>query len=441
MPNRVTTADRLAVMPAPIAAAATPGYNGPLTEISYEQVNGLQEAVCVPLEDGGVTLDKDNYTQFATLLSGVHGTISSIRTALATVATSTVSKQAASAVANAVCSGSYSQCNAGRDQTASGFQTQCNAGNLQVASSVCSQCNAGQFQTVSGQDSQCNAGVHQAVNGNFSQCNAGQFQTASGDNCQCSAGLYQCNSGTRASVIGGQYYELVDDNCIASGYGTSAPANHGDGLTNKNLSHYLNAQTGEARHKGTVNIGGNVDAGTGATIVLAGATGDITATGDLTVGGEIKGAGTDPLAIGSSVELLFEDTTASVDWATSAADHEAASPLVTYTDAPVVEITVTVANSDSGTHDIEMGSSLLLDINGLNSGFTRKLIGAVAETTAGSTNPQKGLRWSCGLIKNSAGVAKLAVTSVGKTTATIAASGADTVTVKVRLQYAKLTAI
>jgi hypothetical protein len=247
---------------------------------------------------------------------------------------------------------------------------------------------------------------------NYSQCNAGSNQTAHGTYSQCNAGEYQHNSGERASLIGGKYCENIDDDCVCGGFGSSAPAGFRDGLTNKNVKWKVHNDSGNAEFEG-----------------------------DVTVGGEIKGEGTDPLAIGSSVEVLFEDETASVDWATSAADHEAASLLISYTDAPIIEITVTVANSDSSAHDIEMGSSLLLDINGLNSGFTRTLIGAVAETTAGSTNPQKGLRWSCGLIKNSAGVTKLAVTSVGKTTASIAASGADTITVKVRLQYAKLTAI
>jgi hypothetical protein len=382
MPNRVTTADRLAVIPAPIAAAATPGYNGPLTEISYEQINGLQEAFCVPLEDGGVTLDKDNYTQFATLLSGVHGIVSNVRGGFDsfTVA-STHAKKVLLAATNCTASGNGS--------------VVCGAENISLGTNCLA------FGEKCGQ-----GGVGSIVGG------------------------YHVSSTGSGAALFGREAELVDSHVLAIGYSAAPiiPA----GAANQGIAHYLNAQTGEARHKGTVNIGGNVDAGTGATIVLDGATGDVT------VSGEIKGAGTDPLAIGSAVEMLVDTSaTGTVDWATAAAEIEAALVAIIVTDVPFVEIALTLSNSDSSTHDIEMGSSILLDIASINP--TRTLIGATAETLTGSTNAEKGLRWACGMMRDSAGDPFLAVTSVGKTTATIAASGADTVTIKVRLQYAKLT--
>lgn len=168
-------------------------------------------------------------------------------------------------------------------------------------------------------------------------------------------------------------------------------------------------------------------------------TGDIATSGKAEVTGKITVGGTFGGPADAPIPVTQRALTASVDWATSAADIEG-SPVVSYEDSTEVEITLTIANSDSGPHDVEMGSTVLIDISGIQAtGGT--LISAFAHTTAGSTNAQKGLRWSCGIMLNSSGNPKLAVTSVGKATAGIAGSGAESVTVKIYLTFAALKAV
>jgi hypothetical protein len=260
--DRTHAVDNVAVLPAP-APAGTPGYYGPGTTVNHEDMNGFKEALCVPLEDGGVTLDKDNYTQFATLLSGVHGIVSSVRTNLATTGASTYDKKAAMAVEGAVCTGIDTAAIAGKTQTVSQNYSAAIAGQSQTIGATHSIALAGTSQTVNGATSAAVAGTGQTVTGNQAAAIAGVAQNVKNAQSSAMAGNNQIITSGAASVISGQYYELVDNYCIASGYGTSAPANHGDGLTNKNLSHYLNAQTGEVRHLGDLKIGGNVNDGTG----------------------------------------------------------------------------------------------------------------------------------------------------------------------------------
>lgn len=263
--NRTRAVDNVAVMPAPSGSTHAPGYIDVGTTSDVEWANGLTEAVCRPLEDGGVTLDTDDYDQFAVLLSGVHGTVSAVRTTLATVAVSTNSKQVASAVTDAICSGTFSQCNAGREQTASGAS------------------------------SQCNAGLEQTASGTSSQCNAGDQLIASGGYCQAEAGVELDNSGNYSKLACGKYAELIDDTCFAMGYAVAAPVNFHDGLTNKNLTHYFNCLTGEARHESHLKVGGSVDTGVGATFKVIGSTGltyqpKLKKTSTVTINGGVSAA-------------------------------------------------------------------------------------------------------------------------------------------------------
>ena len=285
MAHKIDTPNAVAVMPE-AAAAGTPGWfddTNPLaiTELDADWHNMVQASVTVPVTDHGVALDKANVNQMAEVLSGVHGIVTDVRSNLATTGASTTSKRVASAVLDAKVDGDYSQCNAGADQTAHGD---------------CSQCNAGWDQTANGVYSQCNAGADQIADGECSQCNAGAVQTANGHCSQCNAGLQQYNFGARASVIGGKYFENIDDNCVCGGYGTSAPADFGDGQTNKNIKWKLHNDTGKAEFAGDVQVEGKIKNAAGADVTFddgIDVEGAVTAQGGLKIATEATSAAWD----------------------------------------------------------------------------------------------------------------------------------------------------
>ena len=313
--NRTRAVDNVAVLPAPTGNTHAAGYFDVGTTVDHEQMNMMQEAIVRPLEDGGVTPDTDNYDQFAVLLSGVHGIVTDVRSNLATTGASTYSKRAASAVLNAFADGDYSQCNAGVSQAANGDYSQCNAGVYQHAGGDCSQCNAGTDQTAHGFCSQCNAGKDQTADGNYSQCNAG---------------MYQINFGEYASVIGGKYFENIDNNCVCGGYGAAAPANHGDGLTNKNIKWKLHNDTGNAEFAGDVQVEGKIKNAAGA---------DVTFDDGIDVEGAVTAQG--------GLKITHETTSAAWD-----TDHWEATLA-----RRAASITI-----DFSAHNLASGGSVTLDI-------------------------------------------------------------------------------
>ena len=148
--DRTKAIDNVAVRPAPSGSTHAAGYFDDGTTVEAEFLNGVMDSLVVPLEDGGITPDTDDYEQFAKLLSGVHGIVTDVRSDLATTGASTHSKRVASAAVNAIADGTYSQCNAGWSQTVHGTYSQCNAGMNQTAYGNSSHFNAGHNQTSDG---------------------------------------------------------------------------------------------------------------------------------------------------------------------------------------------------------------------------------------------------------------------------------------------------
>lgn len=84
------------------------------------------------------------------------------------------------------------------------------------------------------------------------------------------------NSGARAALIGSKNARLVEDDCIAWGNGAAAP---GTGAVNVDLTGKVNTDTGNVHLEGVLRLGGDVDAGTGATASIDGSTGIVQAGG------------------------------------------------------------------------------------------------------------------------------------------------------------------
>jgi len=265
-----------------------------------------------------------------------------------------------------------------------------------------------------GGGSNTNSGFESASLGGYSNANSGNYSASTG-------GANSCNSGARASVHGGQYYENIDDNCVCGGYGAAAPADFGDGRTNKNIKWKLHNDTGNAEFVGDVQVEGKLKNAASADVVFDDG---VEVEADLTVGGNLN--------------LVIDEDSGTCDWASSAEFIES-SALVSYVSGPLYELTVVVSNSDNpGTHDIDPGSTILLD---WTPPAGRTLISGHVKNTAGTTNAQKGARWSVGetLDVADADASKIAVTYVGKTTITMAANAADSLTLKVYLLYTETT--
>ena len=389
--DRTKALDNVAVRPAPSGSTHAAGYFDDGTTVEAEWMNGVQDSLVIPLEDGGITPDTDDYEQFATLLSGVHGIVTDVRSDLATTGASTYSKRVASAALNAIANG------------------------------TCSQCNAGMFQTANGDYSQCNAGVSQTADGLYSQCNAGAFQTANGDFSQCSAGERQNNSGRHASVIGGKFFENIDDNCVCGGYGTSAPANFGDGLTNKNVKWKLHNNTGNAEFAGKI---ANVTPGSDVVFDDG-----VEVEGDLTVGGELD------LHV-----IDLGDLTC--DWDTTGTNTEksAVSVAVTYDTAHAVAyFDLTINNTSEGVVDLNLGETIFCTVSNSNPGT---LIGAFCKTTSAtgdSAATLMSLRMMATACEDGSENPVIALVSMSAKAIPIPASDAGSVTVRCYLQYATLS--
>lgn len=428
MAHKIDTENAVATMPV-AAAAGTPGWftdADPLnpTHLDADWCNSQQAAVTTTVEDSGESLDKADINQFSRIVSGVHAIMSEIRSTVASVKNSTVAKMALIASRLSSVGGDRSAVIASDDcdiASASTHEAACVASKTCAIEGYRTAAVASANSSVTDEEAAVVASDGCTVGGRDA-ATVGCFNTtvdagskgavalaASDSRILAKAGAavmaaYHAIQSANLALLLGSYCENVDENCLAGGHGTSAPADHGDGLTNKNIKWKLHSDSGNAEFEG-----------------------------DVTAGGTFGGPADAPLPVTKRA------LTASVDWATSAAEIEG-SPVVSYEDSTEVEITLTIANSDSGPHDVEMGSTVLMDISGIQAtGGT--LISAFAHTTAGSTNAQKGLRWSCGIMLNSSGNPKLAVTSVGKATAAIAGSGAESVTVKIYLTFAALKAV
>jgi hypothetical protein len=97
-----------------------------------------------------------------------------------------------------------------------------------------------------------------------------------------------CVSGALSALVGSANAELNSQGCLAGGVSGVPLVEAGD---NQNLQWKLDGSNGEA-HVGSVKVGGNVDDGTGATLTINGATGDLNMDGDLAVDGDAQVDGT-----------------------------------------------------------------------------------------------------------------------------------------------------
>jgi hypothetical protein len=179
-------------------------------------------------------------------------------------------------------SGINSASSGGDQNTNSGAGSASSGGINNTNSSINSASSGGSYNTNNGINSTSSGGSNNTNSGAGSASSGGSYNTNSGAGSASSGGSYNTNSGELSCVIGGQYYELADDYCFATGYNTSLTPSG----ANQNLSHYFNAQTGEVRHLGNFKVGGNVNDGTGAKVVITASSGDIHTKGGLRVGGD-----------------------------------------------------------------------------------------------------------------------------------------------------------
>lgn len=408
--DRTKAIDNVAVRPAPSGSTHAAGYFADGTTVEAEFLNGVMDSLVVPLEDGGITPDTDDYEQFAKLLSGVHGIVSSVRTTLATVAVTTKSKQAAIAAESALCSAIDNAAIAGKTQAVTGNYCAAIAGQGQsVGAGTHSAALAGTSQTVTGGACAALAGVAQTVTGLSCAAIAGTEQTVGNDEALAAGGNHQITSGGACVVLGGQYYENIDNNCVCGGYGTSAPSNFGDGLTNKNITWKLHNDTGNAEFEGEVKVGCNVDDGTGTNTKLE-ADGDI-----LHLGGH-HCSKTQTLGI-------------SVDWNGNDEVYTTTSG-ISLGDTPDNTFRVAIINTDGSPHDIAQGQSILIPVtlNGL------KILGGYAyvSATTAAASMQK-TRWVVGGYYSAAAQDHIALTQVGEVAGVVGASTADSTAITVHL--------
>lgn len=406
MPDRVHATNSSPTPPAPVTDGLTGRHFGPGTNVPHRFLEGLQESNVRPIEDAGETPDINDYDQTANLLSGVHAILSEIRSTLAAAKNTTVAKMAL--IASRLSS-------VGGDRCAVIASDNCDIDSASTHESAClaaKKCILSGYRTAAVASEGCTVdSVDSAVVGCFDVTAPPGAEGAVGVGSSESKVLskvsailiaaYKACQGATLAVLFGRYCENVDDDCLAGGYGTSLPTGWGDGLTNKNLFWKIFHRTGKFEAAGS--FGGFANA---------------------------------PLPLTKRV------LSTTVNWNTADADHDVASPVVDYTDSSVVEVTLTIDNGDIASHDFEMGSSILMAIDGITAtGGT--LVGAFAHTIAGSTAAQKGLRWSCGIMIDAAdsNKIKVAITSAGKTTVSLAGNNAESITVKVYLQYAALKAV
>jgi len=420
--DRTKAIDSVAVRPAPSGSTHAAGYFDDGTTVEAEWMNGVQDSLVIPLEDGGITPDTDDYEQFATLLSGVHGIVSSVRTTLATLAVTTKSKQAAIAAESALCSAIDNAVIAGKTQAVTGNYCAAIAGQGQsVGAGTHSAAVAGTSQTVTGGACAALAGVTQTVTGSSCAAIAGTEQTVGNGDALAAGGNHQITSGGACAVLGGQYYENIDDYCVAGGYGAAAPANFGDGLTNKNITWKLHDDTGNAEFAGKI---ANVTPGSDVVFDDG-----VEVEGDLTVGGELD------LHV-----IDLGDLTC--DWDTTGTDTEksAVGVALTYDTAHAVAyFDLTINNTSGGVVDLNLGETIFCKVSNSNPGT---LIGAFCKTTSAtgdSAATLMSLRMMATACEDGAENPVIALVSMSAKAIPIPASDAGSVTVRCYLQYATLS--
>jgi len=134
-----------------------------------------------------------------------------------------------------------------------------------------------------------------------------------------------------------------------------------------------------------------------------------------------------------------------VDWTSGGADHACASAPATVNAAPNASFVVKLGNSGSAT-TINPGDAILVDISSIEA-TGQTLLAAHAEVinidpgTWETLAALRGLRLTAGMVHDSSGAARLALTYVGRGNLTVAGGATQgQAFIRVRLQYATLTA-
>lgn len=198
---------------------------------------------------------------------------------------------------------------------------------------------------------------------------------ASGLSSACLACYTSCASAARCVVVGSQGAENATANSIGGGYkssGTFVP-----GGTNQNLTWLIKSVFGIAHFAKTVMVGGDVNAGTGATITLSGATGGINASGTVSAAaiagnvvsstGNVQSIAGDVKALAGGVEALRGDFSAELRlgyWTAAATYIGGATDWQATLNKPHGEITIT----NSGDQAWAEGDEITLGIENLTLG-------------------------------------------------------------------------
>lgn len=138
------------------------------------------------------------------------------------------------------------------------------------------------------------------------------------------------------------------------------------------------------------------------------------------------------------------DDEITVDWTSGGVDHACASAPATTNPAPNVSFIVKLNNA-SGATTINPGDAILVDLSGITA-TAQTLLAAHAEVVTldpgirETTVALRGLRLAAGLVLDSSGAQVLALTYVGRGNLTVAATTQGQAFIRVRLQYAVLTA-
>jgi len=180
---------------------------------------------------------------------------------------------------------------AATDNTASGDYSVVLGGALNVASGTAAAAVGGGPNTASGDASAVVAGTYGTASGVSAVVAGGDHNTASGDWAFVAGGAHNTASGIESAVVGGKNAENGTAYSLGLGKGSSAPTVNPAAPANQNLSVLLKGDGGDGLFAGTVTVGGDVDAGTGATVTLDGATGDISADGNIDSAGHISADG------------------------------------------------------------------------------------------------------------------------------------------------------
>jgi hypothetical protein len=158
------------------------------------------------------------------------------------------------------------------------------------------------------------------LSGNITAGVAAFGGTVSGDVAAVIASTSCTLPGIGSAILASDEVELATAKAIGGGDGAAMVPSG----SNQNLEWLIESNGGNAHFGGTVKVGGNVDAGTGAKVTLTGSSGDIDCDGDLNVGTNADVTGTLDVTGRTTIEKLDVGSTYLFR---STADHTGGSAL------------------------------------------------------------------------------------------------------------------